>query len=143
MFGVIVCPRCTLVQGADLEMARITCPRCGHRIVVRKAKVYFSTDSTKELAEAVRQVGERLVYDIETPYPRRRRGSPTSPSIRSEVTTLRPPLEIWLDEGREFSRDDLLKALPGTSEDEVDRILDRLLKEGIIYEASSGHYRPS
>lgn len=143
MFGVIVCSRCTLVQGADLEMARVTCPRCGHKIVVRKAKVYFSTDSTKELAEAVRQVGERLVYDVETFSPPRRQDPPTAGPIHSEGPSLRPTLERWLEEGREFSRDELLKASPGSEEEEVDRVLDRLLSEGIIYEASFGRYRPS
>ncbi len=143
MFGVIVCPHCTLVLGADLDMARVTCPRCGGKVNVRKAKVYFRTDSSKELAEAVRQVGERLIYDIERPAAPEVPRLPVKTSIRAEETPLWTLALRLTEEVEEFSREDLRTALGDANEAEVEGILSNLLKDGIIYEATAGRYRPA
>ena len=140
MYGVIVCPRCTLVQGADLSTARITCPRCGGKIEVRKAKVYFSTDSPKELAEGVRQVGERLVYDIEAPGAARSLPPERKPS-GPDQRTLRSIVLQALGEREEASREDLARELGGISEEEMDKVIGPLLEAGVMYEASPGRYR--
>lgn len=140
MFGVIVCPRCTLVQGADLSSARITCPRCRGKIEVRKAKVYFSTDSPKELAEGVRQVGERLVYDIEMPGGR----PPQMPGDRTahrDRQTLRAAIMQAIGARGEASREDLQEDLGDISEEELDRTIALMLASGIMYEVSPGRYR--
>jgi hypothetical protein len=140
MFGVIVCPRCTLVQGADRTMARITCPRCGTKIEVGKAKVYFSTDSPLELAEGVRQVGGQLVYDIELPaLP----PDPTTTSVpRTDEQALRSLIHSLTPDGRETSREEIGRAFPGMGDDELDVLIARLLMAGGIYESSPGRYRP-
>jgi hypothetical protein len=144
-YGVIVCPRCTLVLGADLSMARVTCPRCGNKIDVKKAKVYFSTDSPLELAEGVRQVGEKLVYDIEVPQ------APAPQTERETVETLvrvtdeqsLRTLVQRLAEGKDaLTRDDLMEGL-GIGEGDIDDVIQRTLSAGIIYEASTGRYRPA
>ncbi len=140
MYGVIVCPRCTLVQGADLSTARITCPRCRSKIEVRKAKVYFSTDSPKELAEGVRQVGERLVYDIETPGAPRGSLPERKPS-GSDQRTLRSIVLRVLEEREEASREDLARELGEIGDEELDRVIGLMLEAGVMYEASPGRYR--
>jgi hypothetical protein len=143
MFGVIICPHCTLVQGADLKMARITCPRCGGKIDVKRAKVYFSTDSPKELAEGVRQVGTRLVYDIEMPGASR----PTVPAPRigtpSDEQSMRALVLELSEEGKDFTRDDVRRALRTSDEDVLDKLMARMLLSGIIYESGPGRYRPA
>jgi hypothetical protein len=131
MYGVIVCPHCTLVQGADLSKARITCPRCRSKIPVRRAKVYFSTDSPKELAEGVRQVGERLVYDIETPgavrvpVPERKpSGTDHGPSSDGPAGS-RP-------EGERHRWEDLAHELGDVDDEELDRVIALMLQAGIL-----------
>ncbi len=143
MFGVIVCPHCTLVLGADMQTARVTCPRCGGKVNVRKAKVYYRTESGKELAEAVRQVGERLVYDIEGPAAPDVARSPAKAPLRGEETALWTLALKMIEEVEEFSRDELRAALGDVDEDRLDRILFNLLEDGIIYEATAGIYRPA
>jgi hypothetical protein len=140
MYGVIVCPHCTLVQGADLSKARITCPRCRSKIPVRRAKVYFSTDSPKELAEGVRQVGERLVYDIETPGAVRVPVPERKPS-GTDQRDLRPMVLQVLGQRGEASREDLAHELGDVDDEELDRVIALMLQEGILYEASPGRYR--
>jgi hypothetical protein len=139
MLGVIVCPRCTLVQGADLTTARTTCPRCGKRIEVRKAKVYFSTDSPRELAEGVRQVGQRLIYDVERP------GDAPEPPAESRSPrsdrALRPLALQLLAEREEVSREDIRLVLGEVSEEDLEQILSQLLGSGLMYEVSPGRYR--
>ncbi len=143
MFGVIICPHCTLVQGADLKMARITCPRCGGKVDVKRAKVYFSTDSPKELADGVRQVGARLVYDIEMPGAAR----PTVPASRigmpADEQSMRALVLELSGDGGDFTRDDVRKALPTADEGTLDKLIDRMLGSGIIYESERGRYRPA
>lgn len=123
-------------------MARITCPRCGTKIEVAKAKVYFSTDSSLELAEGVRQVGGRLVYDIEMPA-----AAPpdhtTRPIPRTDEQALRSLIHSLTPGGRETSREEIGRALPGLGNDQLDEIIVRLLIAGIIYESSPGRYRPA
>lgn len=143
MFGVIVCPHCTLVLGADLDMARVTCPRCGGKVNVKKAKVYFSTDSSKELAEGVRQVGERLIYDIERPAAPEGPRLPVKAPLQGEETSLWTLALRLTEEVEEFSREDLRAALRDAGEVEADRILSKMLEDGIIYEATAGRYRPA
>ncbi|MBI0583104.1 MAG: hypothetical protein ISF22_02630 [Methanomassiliicoccus sp.] len=141
MFGVIICPRCTLVQGADLSMARITCPRCGGKIEVKRAKVYFSTDSPKELAEAVRQVGARLVYDIEAPGAPRPQIEVSAPRTDEEAVLSAIVSISW--DRRDAAREDIARALPDVDGQVLDDMISRLLEAGIIYEAAPGRYRPS
>jgi hypothetical protein len=129
-----------MVQGADLSTARTACPRCGKRIEVRKAKVYFSTDSPKELAEGVRQVGERLIYDIEMA------GDPRPPlsenrTARSDRQALRAIVLQAIGDRGEVSREDLERALGEVSEEDADRTISLLLEAGIMYEVSPGRYR--
>ncbi len=142
MFGVIICPHCTLVQGADLNMARITCPRCGGKIDVKRAKVYFSTDSPKELADGVRQVGARLVYDIEmpgAPYP----SAPVPRTgIPSDEQAMRSLVLELSKESKAFTKDDIMKALGTADEGALDKLMARMLSAGIIYESAPGRYRP-
>ena len=143
MFGVIICPHCTLVQGADLRMARITCPRCGKKVDVKRAKVYFSTDSPQELAEGVRQVGARLVYDIETPGAAR----PILPTPRIGIPADEQSMRALVLElstgGRDFTRDAVREALRTADEGALDKLIDRMLRSGIIYESVPGRYRPA
>lgn len=142
MLGVIICPHCTLVQGADLTAARITCPRCGGKIDVRRAKVYFSTDSPKELAEGVRQVGARVVYDIETLSAPRYAPPAARTGLPSDEQSMRS-LVLGLSEDGDFGRDDVKKALRSEDDEAIDRLLARMLGSGIIYESAPGRYRPA
>lgn len=139
MLGVIICPRCTLVQGADLSVARTTCPRCQKRIEVRRAKIYFSTDSPKELAEGVRQIGTRLIYDIERPGA----GDPvpeTMPS-RADRPDLRTKIIELLKERGEATGDEFARALTCSEERDLDSAIASLLGSGLMYEVSAGRYR--
>jgi hypothetical protein len=144
MLGVIICPRCTLVQGADLSKARITCPRCGDKIDVKKAKVYFYAESPLELAEGVRKVGAEMFYDIETlardapmpPVPVGRIGIPT------DEQSMRTLAMDMTKESKDFTRDDLKKELRIEDDQVIDRLLAKMLGVGIIFESSPGCYRP-
>lgn len=143
MLGVIVCSKCSTVQGADLKSARVTCPRCGERIEVKRAKVYFSTESPKELAEAVRQVSEQLKYDIENPpeKPRKRvRVKKAKPKPEDEVT-IRAALAKTQQKKETLSKADIGKALQVKDDQELDETIAKLLLAGIICETSVGEYK--
>lgn len=132
-----------MVQGADLNMARVTCPRCGGKIDVKKAKVYFSTDSPKGLADAVRQVGEQLVYDIEAPKAGRKKVRVKVPKTKpgTDESSLRQVVGSLSGSRGEFGRDDLAKALQITRAWELDKLIARMLAAGIMSEAGEGLYR--
>ncbi len=143
MLGVIVCSKCSTVQGADLKSAHVTCPRCGARIEVKRAKVYFSTESPKELAEAVRQVSEQMKYDIENP--------PEKPRKRIRVKKQKPKPEdeaavrtalMKLQEKKEIlSKADIGKALQIKDNIELDETISKMLLAGILCEVSPEEYK--
>lgn len=107
---------------------------------MRKAKVYFSTDSPKELAEGVRQVGERLVYDIEMPGGRPPQ-MPGDRTARRDRQTLRAAIMQAIGTRGEASREELKESLGDVSEEELDRTIALMLASGIMYEVSPGRYK--
>lgn len=132
MYGVLSCPHCGTVQGADLSHARVSCVRCQRRIDVTRAVVHFSTDSPQELAVAVRRFADRKRgQDIPFPAPR---GTVTSKdSVESIVSDL----------GRrkgEFTVRDLSERLEIDGE-EMEKLIANLLAAGLIYETGPGTFR--
>jgi len=146
MFGVIVCPKCNRVRGIDLSIGRAVCPRCGHPIDIDRAKVYFRTESQRELVEAVRQKAREIAPSLDPaeledwaivkdgidPPEQPERGI-------SEDRVYEIARRLTADQG-EFIREDLKREL-GCGEDEVDGIVERTLSAGVIYEPRRGMYR--
>ena len=143
MFGVIICGRCHRPRGVDLSTASATCPHCGASIDVRRARVFFQTDSLTELARAVREVSERHV-DVEDfePPERRAEGDPfqritrSAAAVRDGEERLRH-IARELDELSDgFSEEDLGKVM-----DDPATAIERMLALDLIYEPSPGMYR--
>jgi len=132
MYGVVTCPRCGTVQGADLSHARVSCVRCQAKIDLTRAKVFFSTDSPQELADAVRRVAEQR-RGQHVPFPR-----PGGAS--SGVGDVEAKLEALGREKGEFTDQDLGRAL-GLSGKALDDMVARLLAAGLMYESGPGTYR--
>ena len=59
-YGVIVCPRCKRARGILLTNKTTTCSHCGKKFKTQGLKVYYKTDSVKELAAAVGGINESL-----------------------------------------------------------------------------------
>ena len=132
MYGVITCPRCRTVQGADLSHSRISCVRCHHKIDVVRAVVHFSTDSPQELADAVRRFSDQK-RGQEIPFPAPRGATVIKGSVESIVTDL----------GRRkgaFGLRDLATRLEVDGE-ELEKLVARLLASGLMYETGPGTYR--
>ncbi|HHT75762.1 MAG: hypothetical protein ACOX80_07725 [Methanomassiliicoccaceae archaeon] len=135
MYGVITCPKCGTVQGADLSHARIGCARCQHKIDLSRAIVHFSTDSPKELAEAVRRyAGLKRGQDIPFPVPR---GTGRCRAGRGTVEST--ICELGRDKG-DFTARDLSEILE-IDGDDLDELIEELLAAGIMYETGPGTYR--
>ena len=143
MLGVIVCSKCSTVQGADLKSAHVTCPRCGARIEVKRAKVYFSTESPKELAEAVRQISEQMKYDIENPpeKPRKRIRVKKSKPKPEDEAAVRSALMKIQEKKETMTKADIGKALQIKDNIELDETISKMLLAGILCEVSPECYR--
>ncbi|MDD1768195.1 MAG: DUF1922 domain-containing protein [Methanomassiliicoccales archaeon] len=150
MFGVIVCPSCNRARGVDLSTAAATCPSCGKRINVKKAKVYFKTDSESELAEAVRKMSERLSADVESAPPVRKKRRKLSfheelgvraKKIKGSEDRLRFVAENLSVELGEFSSEDLAMVIKGFDEADAEDLIEKMLSSGIIFEPGPGKYR--
>ena len=122
------------MQGADLSHARVTCPRCGNKIDVSRAKVHFSAESPVELADAVRRVAERRRgQDIPFPDPRATGG-------RSDEADLEERLSALVREKVEVTAGDVSSAL-GVSTEKAEELVHKMLSAGLIYETAPGRYR--
>ena len=143
MLGVIVCSKCSTVQGADLKSAHVTCPRCGTRIEVKRAKVYFSSESPKELAEAVRQISEQMKYDIENPpeKPRKRiRVKKPKQKPEDEVSIKNALMKVQEKKGV-LIKADIGKALQIKEDVELEEAISKMLLAGILCEVSTDEYK--
>ena len=60
-FGVVGCPKCRLAFGVDLSHKSARCIRCGKRLNVSNLRVFYSTNSQKELAIGVGEVNSSLI----------------------------------------------------------------------------------
>ena len=137
MYGVIICPRCSTVQGADLSHARVSCVRCQSKIDVSRAKVYFSTDSPQELADAVRRLAERK-RGREVPFPAPR--GTTDGGGAGNLEELEATIGALGREKGKMTVQDISDAL-GLKGVALDDMIGRLLAAGIIYETGPGTYR--
>ena len=143
MLGVIICSKCSRVQGADLKSAHVSCSRCGARIDTKKAKVYFSTESPKELAEAVRQISEQMDYNIENPpdQPRKRVRVKKPKQKPEDEAAVQLALQKIYDKKEVLSRSDIKRALQIKNEKELDEAISKMLSAGILCEISPDTYR--
>lgn len=141
MKGIIVCPKCRKVLGAELSSDYKRCPVCGHRIRLSSSKVYFKTESQRELREAIMEFTQRLMSSGE--------GVPDREVVRREKQSRRVCDEIALDfivskltlEKGDFDADDLMEALGDREKEEVVLLIQKMLSAGMIYEPSPGRYR--
>lgn len=149
MFGVIVCPKCHKVKGVDLSVERSKCTRCGFSIDVGKAKVYYKTERRGELSEAVRQKEKEIVtrfedgelvrtFDVDVKEELKKEEK-ASPPVNTEEG-LRQVVKDISDEKGEFSINQLKKEL-GLGEEELEDMVEKMLRSGLIYEPRTGKYR--
>jgi len=130
MLGAVICPACATPQAADLSHATSACRRCGRRIDLRRSKIFFSSESHQEVAEAVRRLSERN-RDVDSNEPR---DVPPRP-----VSVSNPRLAVETC-GREFCLEDLA-AWSGLPADAAERVLDQLLREGAVVQVSRDRYK--
>ena len=132
MYGVLTCPRCGTVQGADLSHARVGCVRCQRRIDVARAVIHFHTDSPQELAGAVRRFADQKRGQL-IPFP----------APHGVMSGKEPVESIVSDLGRrkeEFTARDLSACLEADGE-ELERLIADLLATGLMYETRPGVFR--
>ena len=62
-FGVMACPNCRQAFGVSLSQKTTRCPRCGKQWKVKHLQIFYSTNSQRELSEAVGAMNEKLLQD--------------------------------------------------------------------------------
>jgi hypothetical protein len=148
MFGVVVCPKCHRARGADLSNLTTRCAHCGHVIDLSKARVYARTDSKDKLPEAVRRMTEKLAVNIED-YPAERKSRSRAPQLekkpkRADSLNLEGlrSLAIELNRGNDhFDVHDVRSSLGLQSDDDAQRLIDKMLDRGIVFEPVAGRFR--
>ncbi|MGD0056967.1 MAG: DUF1922 domain-containing protein [Methanomassiliicoccales archaeon] len=150
MFGVIVCPGCNHARGVDLSAAAAVCPSCGKKIKVGKAKIYFKTDSERELAEAVRKMSERLAVEVESAPPAKKKRKRLSfheelgaraKKLKGNEDRLRFVAESLTCELGKFDVQDLALVVRDFDEGDAKELIEKMLTSGIIFEPEPGKYR--
>lgn len=132
MYGVITCSRCKTVQGANLSHSRINCVRCRRTIDLTRAVVHFSTESPQELAKAIRRYSE-LKRGQDIPLPNPMLTYQKKESIESVISDLGKR-----EEGFTVSE---LSVRMNIKEEDSEKLIDRFLVMGLLYEVKSGAYR--
>ena len=60
MFGVICCPKCRFVTGADLQFKTKKCIRCSCQINLKKVRIMFKTEDNSELGDLIIDAKKRV-----------------------------------------------------------------------------------
>lgn len=131
MYGVVVCSRCGKARAANLSQKTSTC-ECGSRIPLQRSKAYFESDSQREVAEAVRQMNAQLSGaslgiegDVRAPERKGDLESALSSFFGDEVIT----------------RKRLVAFLTRFGVEDSDKVIDRLLSTGTMFEPEKDHFR--
>ncbi|MFQ5909390.1 MAG: DUF1922 domain-containing protein [Thermoplasmata archaeon] len=130
MYGVVVCSHCGRARAVNLNQKTSTC-ECGRRIAIAQSRVYFRSDSQREVASAVRQMNARLSG---------------APALDREGTGESPEKDLGSSLSRFFGDDERslrqLKALLSKlGIENQDRVIEELLVNGVIFEPRKGYFR--
>lgn len=146
-YGVIICPKCGKARGVETSRKTVTC-QCGRQIKLTRLKPQFLTDSPLELAETVQKVNASLLGA--GPMPKEKRKTRQSPIEISpeKVKGIRDPLErarIVITELAKrkpvFSSEDITKIATQFGGAKADKLVERLLERGVIFEVAPGKFR--
>ena len=149
MYGVVLCSRCRKAMGADLRNETASC-QCGNVLKLKEMKKFFESRHQREVASAVARMNAELEGgteewealaeesakpDANDPYSR-------MVSEASTMTDSQERMELVVrsltDIQGSFTRDDLQKALRMLGVRDVDKCLELMLRESIIYEPETG-----
>lgn len=146
-YGVIICPKCGRARGIETRKKTTTC-QCGREIRLKRGMFRFMTDSPSELADTVARVNAAL-HGVETmPKEKRRKRKDSYAAMVEGTAAIKDPLERLhviaseLTKSKsQFELDDLKRVLSLMGRDDPERMLARLLENGIIFEAAPGRYK--
>ena len=163
-FKVVQCPRCKKARGVKLDAKRASCPRCGGKINLTKAKSLCEVGSERELVLAVMKFNTEIEGG-EREYERdmnliNKKNMPKK--VEYKMSDIYDRVVKNLDEinGRdrkieaaainlchelkEFTEEDINEVLKriGIIKDEAcSHYIQRLIENNVIYQPKSGIYR--
>lgn len=150
MFAVVVCPRCRTAKGVNLNNKTVMC-RCGKRLRIQELKIYQRASNYKELVDAVGKVNAYLrgaIKEYKDFFPTKSKPRDVYSRIASMARNARDRKEkirvAVVELSKEFdlfSYEDLGKVLDKMGINGVERCLEDLLKENVIYEPRIGLYK--
>jgi hypothetical protein len=117
-------------------------------IDLSKARVYARTDSKDKLPEAVRRMTEKLAVNIEDYPAERKRPAKTLQQEKKpkkadalNLEELRA-LAVELNQDRDdFDARDVKSSLKLQSDDDANKLIEKMLDRGIIFEPGAGRFR--
>jgi len=148
-YGVVICPRCKHVKGADLNFKTTKCLECSKVMKLTETKVWARTEDTDELVDLVGQV-KAQIHNVEIEPPERKgkrkpkKKAPLSPGSKREKAVIDIAASLTQENGTftfpEFSKA-VSRAVPGLNKEDKERFLELLQARGIILEPRAGNYR--
>ena len=146
-YGVIICPKCGRARGIETRRKTTAC-QCGREIRLKHSMFRFMTDSPSELADTVARVNAALHGVEPMPKEKRRKRKDSYAAMVEGTIVIKDPLERLhviaseLTKSKsQFELDDLKRVLSLMGRDDPERMLARLLENGIIFEAAPGKYK--
>lgn len=164
-FKVVLCPRCKTARGIRSDAKSATCPRCGKRMDLKKARELSEVESEKELASVVMELNTRLkggedIYAADMKIAKQRTNNTKSPheidskdvytEIAGKLVSIKGREEIIITAVKElchyfneFTQNDLNEVLIriGIDGDEAcEEYIARMMENNVIYRPKNGVY---
>lgn len=146
-YGVIICPKCGKAKGIETRRKTTTC-FCGRKIRLKRGMFKFMTDSPSELADTVGKVNAALHGAEPMPKEKRRKRKDSYAAMVECTAPIKDPLERLHAIATELTRsksqfdlDDLRRVLSIMGRDDPERMLAKLLENGVVFEVAPGRYK--
>ncbi len=166
MMEIVMCPTCGKFKAVAAGIRRSSCPYCRHSMQLKDLKVFFRSGKMEEITAAMGELnvaftrgglfeedyrreseifGE-LKKDAEAESERRRRGITSAETKKKDQLSVANAVEYALEnldeEGKmPFTPADFTEAMNRKRKmdgEECERLLERLVEEGMLYMPESG-----
>lgn len=139
VYGVVLCPRCKQPRGVRLQAKTATC-QCGKTLHIQRLRVLIRTDSAADLPTVVGRIRAQMAGRLEE-FEEAMLSGERVPVPRGSPNSLEKVLEALRSLSTEgFTASEAERVLNSMGLEGA-RILEALIREGLVYEVGNGRYR--
>jgi len=65
-YAIVICPQCTTAKVVESKFETTSCIRCGKRLIVKKLKIQYQTNSLEDARQIIGQINAEKDGQLDT-----------------------------------------------------------------------------